>query len=251
VGQAPAVTDAHFASLLLGGGLEYRMTRAVDFVAGSAYIPPRSKDTNPFTLFTSAGVRYNMRPLPAARVAETIDAGFTFPANLVQAGYATDVFGFGVNNFFSKTVPVFWGGHVEVKRSVVSVQYQRNVFHTKKVFAFDVGAAFTEWRSHDSDGFRTLSAFPVARFTFLRLKPADVYFAYSVAGPTYISKVVIDGLHTGSHFTFQDFMAMGLFVGSKRRLNVEINLNHYSNGNLLNENAGVKIPLALKLGYAF
>ena len=138
-----------------------------------------------------------------------------------------------------------------MKRSVVSVQYQRNVFHTKKVFAFDVGAGFTEWRSHNNDRFRTLSGYPLARFTFLRLKPADVYAAYSVAGPTYISKVVIDGLHTGSHFTFQDFMALGSFVGSRRRLNVEINLNHYSNGNLMNENAGVRIPLTLKLGYAF
>lgn len=251
LGGAPALKDARFASVLLGGGLEYRLAPTLDLVVGGAYIPARSKDSQPATVFTSAGVRYTMRPLPAARVAETVAAGYRFPANLVQAGYSTDAIGFGVNNFLSQTVPVFWGGKVEVSRSLISVQYQRNLFHTKKVFGFDVGTAFTEWRSRQNDRFRTLSVYPLARFTFLRLKPADVYASYSVAGPTYISRVVIDGLHTGSHFTFQDFMALGLFIGPQRRLNVEINMNHYSNGNILTENAGVKIPLAFKLGYAF
>jgi opacity protein-like surface antigen len=251
VDQTPGVKDAHFASVLLGGGVEYRVDRMLDFVVGSAYIPPRSKDTHPPTIFTSAGVRLSMRPLPAAQVAETVAAGFVFHENLIQAGYATDAFGFGVNNFLSKTVPVFWGGSVKVKRSLVSVQWQRNLFHTKKVFAFDVGASYSQWRSKNNVGFSTMSMYPVLRFIFLRLKPADVYASYSVAGPTYISKFVIDGLHTGSHFTFQDFMALGLFVGPQRRLNAEINLNHYSNGNILSENAGVKIPLAVKLGYAF
>jgi hypothetical protein len=62
---------------------------------------------------------------------------------------------------------------------------------------------------------------------------------------------MIDGLPTGSHFTFQDFMAVGVFLGPRKRLNLELNLNHYSNGNLMAENAGVMVPLALKLGYAF
>ena len=251
VNGSSVVKDAHFASVLLGAGVEHHMNRTLDLVVGVAYIPPRSRDNQPHTVFASAGVRYNMRPLPPARVAETMEAGFIFPENLIQAGYATDAFGFSVNNFLSKTVPVFWGGNVEVKRSLISVQYQRNVFHTKKVFGFDVGASFSQWRSKNDNGFRTISVFPLLRFTLLRRKPADVYAAYSVAGPTYISRVVIDGLHTGSHFTFQDFIGLGLFVGPRRRLNVEINLNHYSNGNILTENAGVKVPLALKVGYVF
>jgi hypothetical protein len=42
-----------------------------------------------------------------------------------------------------------------------------------------------------------------------------------------------------------------MFLGPRKRLNVELNLNHYSNGNLMAENAGVMVPLALKFGYAF
>jgi hypothetical protein len=247
----PAVRDAHFWSLLFGGGVEYRLNSTLDFVVGTAVIPARSEDHNPATIFTSAGLRYTMRPVPPERVAEVIAAGYIFPQNLFQVGYATDAFGFRLNNFFNKTVPIFWGGAVKVKHSVVSLQMQRNLFHTRKVFSFDIGGSFSEWSSRDNIGFRTLSFFPLLRFTFLRLKPIDIYAAYSVAGPTYISRVVIDGLPTGSHFTFQDFMALGVFLGPHRRLNLELNLNHYSNGNLMAENAGVMVPLALKLGYAF
>src|SRR5262245_30308751 len=167
LGDGRGLRDAHFASVLLGGGVEYRLNRTLDLVVGSAVIPARSEDNNPATIFTSAGLRYTMRPLPPEQVAETVAAGYVFPANLVQAGYATDAFGFSLNNFFNKTVPIFWGGDVKVKRSMLSLQWQRNLFHTKKVFALDVGASYSEWRSREDDGFRTLSVFPVLRFTFL------------------------------------------------------------------------------------
>ncbi|HWJ25865.1 MAG TPA: acyloxyacyl hydrolase, partial [Flavisolibacter sp.] len=78
-----------------------------------------------------------------------------------------------------------------------------------------------------------------------------LYFNYSVAGPSYISKVVIDSSETGKHFTFQDFMGMGIFAGKNRHLNAEIKIQHYSNGNIFPRNAGVKVPLTFNLGYAF
>ena len=244
--------DAHFTSPLLGGGVEYALNPRVDLVVGASMIPARSADNNPATIFTSAGIRYTMRPLPPERVAETVAAGYTFPERLVQVGFASDVFGFSANNFFNKTVPIFWGGDVKVAHSLVSLQFERNLFHTKKVFALDLGVSYSEWKSrNDNNGFRTLSLFPVLRFTVLHTKPSDFYVSFSQAGPTYISRVVLDGLSTGSHFTFQDFMAVGVFMGPSRRFNLEFNLNHYSNGNLMAENAGVMVPLALKLGYAF
>ena len=96
-----------------------------------------------------------------------------------------------------------------------------------------------------------MSAYPLLRFTFLRRRPADVYFAYSLAGPTYISRVFLDGLNTGRHFTFQDFMSLGVFAGRDRHLNVNVKINHFSNGNIFTQNAGVKIPLTFGVGYAF
>ena len=72
--------------------------------------------------------------------------------------------------------------------------------------------------------FIPLSAFPLFRFTFLRTKPADVYFYYSVAGPTFISKHVIDSIDTGKRFTFQDLMGMGVFTAGTETLMPKLRL---------------------------
>jgi hypothetical protein len=251
-GDREIVKDLHFTSILFGGGVEYRLNSAVDLVGGTTVIRGRADGSQPHTLFASAGMRYNMRRLRPEQVADTVAAGFVFPKHLIQAGYTTDAVGFGVNDFVSETVPIFWGGHVKVKRSMLTFSYQRNLFHTKKIFALDLGASVAQWTSRENrQVFRTLSFYPLARFTLLRRSATDLYFGYSVAGPSYISKEMLDGLHMGGHFTFQDFMALGLFAGSARHFNFEVNLNHYSNGNILRENAGVKIPLTFKFGYAF
>jgi hypothetical protein len=126
------------------------------------------------------------------------------------------------------------------------------VFHTKKVFAFDLGASASYWNSNAKEEiFRTLSVYPLFRFFLARTEPADLYFSYSLAGPTYISRAVIDGRETGALFTFQDFMGVGAFLGKARRMNAEVGIKHYSNGNLFTTNASIKVPLTLTLGLAF
>jgi hypothetical protein len=142
------------------------------------------------------------------------------------------------------------GGHAKVDFGIAP-HFERNVFHTRKVFALDVGASAGFYKTRQNDErFFTLSAYPLFRFTFLRARRADMYFAYSLAGPTYISKIVLDGLDTGRHFTFQDFMGIGWFVGRERNMTIGVKINHYSNGNIFTQNAGVKIPLTFSVGYA-
>jgi len=252
IAGAPIVKNAHFTSVLLGAGVEYQASRTTDFVFGLAYVPANASWNQPRMTFGSAGVRFNMRKLPADKVRETLEAGFRFPANLLQVGYSTNALGYGANNLVSNKMRIFWGGHVEVGHSLASINYQRNLFHTKKVFSIDVGGSVSHWESNSQEQrFTTLSVYPVLRFTAVRTKAADYYAFYSVAGPTYISREIIDGLDTGGRFTFQDFMGVGAFIGANRRFNVELNLNHYSNGNILQENAGVKIPLTFKVGLTF
>jgi hypothetical protein len=177
-------------------------------------------------------------------------SGYIFPANLVQVEYSTG-YGYGVNTFVSHDIPVFWGGNVRVDRGV-ALHYDRNVFHTRKVFALDVGTSGSVWRSEGSrQRFYTLSLYPLFRWTFLRLKPADIWAVYSLAGPTYISQTIIDDRDTGHHFTFQDFMGLGAFVGRTRSVSLGVKINHYSNGNIFTENAGVRIPITFNIGYAF
>jgi opacity protein-like surface antigen len=249
-GAAAVVTDAHYSSILLGGGVVYRVTPAWDVTGGVTYWPGKSTVNQPRTLLSSAGFRYTMRPIPPERVEANRRTGFIFPRQVIQLEYSSGT-GYAVNDFVSKKVPIFWGGHALVDSGVAS-RYERNVFHTKKIFGLDAGASMGFYRTRNNkERFYTLSVYPLLRFTFVRTTRADLYFAYSLAGPTYISKIVLDDLNTGRHFTFQDFMGVGVFAGKNRNLNLGVKINHYSNGNIFTQNAGVKIPLTFSFGYAF
>ena len=250
LGSTQVVSDAHYASVLVGGGVEYRLTSSWDLTAGLTLSPGKASVNQPRTLYSSGGVRYTMRALPPERVEANRRDGFTFPRQVAYVEYSSGT-GYGVNDFVSRKVPIFWGGHAKVDFGIAP-HYERNVFHTRKVFALDVGASTGFYKTRqNNDRFFTLSAYPLFRFTFLRTRVADMYFAYSLAGPTYISKIVLDGLDTGRHFTFQDFMGIGWFAGRQRNVNIGVKINHYSNGNIFTQNAGVKIPLTLSLGYTF
>jgi hypothetical protein len=246
----PIVRDAHYASFIVGAGLEHHVNAIWDLTAGAIYSPSYERDAEPRALMASAGFRYTMRPLPVDQVEANRRAGFIFPANLLQIEYSTG-HGYAINTFLSRRVPVFWGGNVKVDRGL-AVHYDRNVFHTRKILALDLGASVSSWRSrNDRDGFFTVSAYPLLRFSVVRTKPVDFYLCYSLAGPTYISRLTLDRLEMGSHFTFQDFMGAGVFLGSHRTMSAGVKINHYSNGNIFTKNAGVKIPVTVALGYAF
>lgn len=243
--------EAHYAAGLLGGGLIYHATPKFDFMLGATYSPGRKSLTQPSTRLYTAGIRYHMRPLPAATVEENRRSGFVFPENVARIGFTTNAFTYGLNNFFSKQLPIFWGGNVETKVGA-TLDYQRNVFHTKERFAFDLGISMSVWRSNgEAQNFGTLSFYPMFRYFLFRTSPADVYFNYSLAGPTFITHTVIDGLDTGEHFTFQDFMGVGIFFDKGRNLNAELGIKHFSNGNIFTKNGSIKIPLTLTLGLAF
>jgi hypothetical protein len=251
IDNSPVVKDANYASILSGAGIQYHLNRKWNILLSAAYSPPHSKVKQPHTIFYSVGSIYIMRPLPADKVKRNSTTGFIFPKNLLQFGYTTNAPGYGVNNFFSKKLPVFWAGDVKIGQGI-SFQYQRNIFHARKVFSLDWGAGISYWQSRKSKNkFYTASLFPLLRLTAFRSKAADVYFNYSVAGPAFISKNIIDNNNTGRHFTFQDFMGMGIYTGKKRNLNAEIMIMHYSNGNIFPQNVGLMIPLTFNVGYAF
>ncbi len=246
----PVVKDATNMAFLVGGGLKYRFHRNWGLMVSASYTPPNKASKQPHTIFYSTGFSYQLLPLSAKRVEKSERTGYIFPKQMIQVGFSTNVFGYGVNNFLSKIL-LFWGGDAEVRRGL-TINYQRNIYHGVKVFSFDWGVSFSCWQSNlGNKFFYTLSLYPVLRFTVFHTKPLDFYFFYSVAGPTYISEKIIDGENTGEHFTFQDNMGIGMFFRKKRDLNVEIKIGHYSNGNIFPNNAGVKIPLTFCLGFPF
>jgi|CXWL01.1.fsa_nt_gi hypothetical protein len=245
----PVVKDAAYATFLFGGALQYHVNRKWDLQLSTTWSPAHAKEKQPHTIFYSAGFNYHLKELSNDKVESNIKSGYYFAKHFIQAGYTTNAMGYGVNDLFSKKLPFFWGGAAHLKQGF-SLNYQRNIFHARKVFSLDWGAGIGYWKSKmKDDNFFTLSAYPVLRFTAFRSKRTDLFFEYSVAGPTYISKTIIDEEKTGKKFTFQDFMGMGIFTGKKKNLNAGIRIIHFSNGNIFSQNDGVKVPLTFSLGY--
>lgn len=244
------IKDVTRMAFLFGGGIRYRANRNWGFMLSATYTPPDKVAKQPYTVFYAAGFSYKLLPITEKRLVRASYAGYSFPKEMIQVGYSTNLFGFGVNDVFSKML-LFWGGDVEVRHGL-TLNYQRTIYRGIKVFSFDWGVSFSYWQSNLSrKHFVTVSLFPVLRFTVIRSKPVDVYFFYSVAGPTYISRRIIDGKDTGGNFTFQDNLGVGIYLREKRDLNLEVKIGHYSNGNLFPNNDGVKIPLTFSLGFPF
>jgi hypothetical protein len=251
IGNATAVSHANFATPVYGAGVEYHVNPRWDLVAGATYVPEHEEKKQPGIGVGTMGFRYNLRPLTPERIEETRHAGNIFPANLVQVAFTTNVVGYGANDAVSSKVPVFWGGNVRVARGV-TLRYQRNLFHTASQFSIDVGVSASLLKTNDvGENFAALSVYPVLRWTFLRRQAADVFFSYTLAGPSYLTKQLIDGQDTGNNFTFQDIMGFGMFVSRKRNVFVQLDISHYSNGNLFSKNPGVRIPTTIAIGRAF
>ena len=252
------ISGVTYSTILMGGGINYHLNDNWRLMIGATYTPKETSVNQPAITFISVGFNYKLSQISDKKIEKAKKTGFVNPKQWLQIGYSSNLLGYGINNAFEKAY-LFWGGDAEVYQGL-SLNYQRNIFHSSKYFALDWGVNASSWQTKgigselsnpNKESFFTLSVFPVLRFNFLHTKPLDAYFYYSVAGPTYISKTIIDGANTGQHFTFQDDMGIGLFFGENRNWNTEIKIGHYSNGNIFPQNAAVKIPLSLNFGYAF
>lgn len=248
----PVVRNANYASLIYGGGIRYNINPKWGLMLSVVRSPENRKNNQPATTFISPGFRYKLLQLEDEKLKRAASSGYVYPAQWIQVGYTSNALGYGVNNFVSEgNIPVFWGGEAEVE-SGLSLGYQRNIYHGTKIFALDLAINFAVWKSNQNrESFITMSLFPVFRWNYIRSKTADLYFFYSVAGPAFISKTVVDGKELGRQFTFHDQMGTGAFIGNGRRFNVELKIGHFSNGNLFPANEGVKIPLTLSTGLTF
>jgi len=248
IDNTPVITDANYATLLAGATLQYHLNKKWDLRISMALSPENKKVKQPQTLFAGAGFHYHLRASSIRLSKSTLNSPYEYPRQFLAAGFTTNALGYGVNDAVSKgPIPIFWGGEVHIKQGF-SINYQRNIFHTRKVFAIDWGAGVGFWTSRDkSEKFYTISLYPVLRFIAVRTKPADIFFEYAVAGPTYISRPVIDNKETGRKFTFYDFMGMGVFAGKNKNIGFNIRIAHFSNGNLFPRNDGIKIPLTFSL----
>ena len=250
--QSTALNITNYATFLFGGGLDYRLTDNWDLLTGITVAPGQSGSKQPTAVFFSGGFDYTMRRVPAEPASADSPNGPIWPRNIIQVGYITDALGFGVNDFFTKgKVSIFWHGSINVA-SGLSVDYQRNLFHTRRFFAIDWGVEISSWKSMvDGDRFFTASLYPVLRIPLIRTNPVEFYVSYSLAGPSLITTNNVDGQAIGRIFTFQDYMASGVYLGRKRRVTAEARIGHYSNANIFPQNPGLTIPIGFYFGSTF
>lgn len=249
-GGTTAIPSEDIYTFLTGGGLDYAFTDNWHMTVGveDSIAQPQKQQPNMLYAYTSFYYIFHRLHLPAYYTTHYI-----VHKNLIQfGGFITSVFNPNVNKYFTVGyLPIFWAGDVKTRNGAQFI-YQRNIFHTHKIFSFDVGISASSYHSSVNNTlFQAYSMFPEFRFWFLRRPSADLYFMYSVAGPTYITRATIDNIYLGGNFTFQDLMGIGGFFGKKKHLNVALTLGHYSNGNLFPNNPGVTVPMIISVGDAF
>lgn len=245
-----AIPSEDIATLLTGGGVTYALTPAWHLNVGLEYALARPEEHQPHMLYAYGGFYYLFHKL---NLPDYYSDNYIFHKNLIRFGtFSTDYFNPNVAKYFTVGyLPIFWTGDLKIKNGD-SIMYEKNVFHTHKYFSLDVGASASTYSSQiNNTSFQAFSVFPEIRVWLMRSHLMDFYFMYSVAGPSYLTRSNIDGINLGGRFTFQDLLGFGLFIGKDKHLNINAEIGHYSNGNLLPNNPGAQVPLMFSLGYAF
>src|SRR5437762_5478896 len=88
IDHSTALRDANYSTPLFGGGVQYRVTGNWSLVVG-ATSAAHAEARQPRTSVFSAGFNHTMRPLSDEDVERNSSAGFVFPENIVQFGYAS------------------------------------------------------------------------------------------------------------------------------------------------------------------
>lgn len=146
--------------------------------------------------------------------------------------------------------PIFWDASHKAQ-SGVQIMYQRNFFHTKKWFSINWGASISRWATpHDHVfAFSLLVSF---KLWLLRIHHTIFpYIYYSVAAPTILTNRHFAGSNFGANFVFQDMLGVGVQIGARRAFDIALLMVHYSNGDLISPNSGIKVPVELSISYLF
>jgi hypothetical protein len=240
------VTNDIVLTPLFGTGFIFNVWQDLFIDLNAIYSLPNTNQQQPQTWYTGLGLFYLLGSNPASAT----EISQWFAENLIQLNYMNKSI-FDGNIADSIYLPIFFTSDITVEQGL-SLIYERNVFHTSKVFSLELGASLGNWTSSQlQQNFTTVSIFPEIKLWLVRCPRFDLYFTYSLAGPTIISRKRIDNYDTGTNFTFEDFIGFGTYLGKAKHFNMNIQLMHFSNGNLFPENPGVDVPLMFGLGYSF
>ncbi len=249
---SPGVKSAGIFTPLTGAGMVYRFTPNWHLDAGVNVAWSNKSANQPSTLYTALGLYYLWNPSSTASTKANA-LPYYFPLNVLEFGFFDrQWFDWDPTKIISNAhFPLFFNGKIKTHNGYF-LMYERNFYHTKRWISLDWGVSIGSYSSSiNKDKFYTFSVFPAIRLWPLHSSYIDLYLTASLAGPSYISRNVIDRRNTGGNFTFQDYLGVGAFLGKSKHFNVNLKLMHYSNGNLLSHNPGLETPLILNIGYAW
>lgn len=245
------VNDNDIFTGVLGGGIYFNLPYNIFLDLETEYSPRIQSQKQPAIFYVGFGFNYLLKDTHSHI---QHDKQYWFPQHVLQLDYVNEnIFYADVARYFTppKSIPVFFDGHIKVGQGL-ALTYEKTVFHTYKNFSIEWGWSVSQWQSRNlHQDFYTVSIFPEIKVWIFRRPSFDFYFTYSLAGPSYISRVYIDNSDSGSNFTFQDFLGFGAFLGKSKRVALNLRIVHYSNGNSLPHNPGVCAPILVGLAVAF
>lgn len=250
INNTAVITNGTIVTPVVGAGINYQFPVGILLGLDSEYTPAINSQHQPAIVYVGVGLGFMATDDGRPAVS---DGFYDFPLNFLQINYVNqNIFYADVARYFSPPyIPIFFDGHIKIAQGL-GLMYERNFFHTNKNFSLEWGVSVAGWQSRSlKQDFYTFSLYPELKVWIVRLPQFDFYFTYSLAGPTYISRVYIDNTNSGAHFTFQDFLGFGAFLGENKRVNFNLKIVHYSNGNTIPENPGVDVPIMFSLGFTW
>ncbi len=145
--------------------------------------------------------------------------------------------------------PIFWTASDKANGGM-QLTYLQMLYHTKQHFSAYWGASASGWNGGgDNNNIATL--FVSMRFWLHQWHYLSPYFMASYAGPSLMSVQHFNGHNLGSHFIWQDYLGIGMMLGPKQNIDLNVRLLHYSNGDVFPTNPGFDVPIVVTVGFAF
>ncbi len=142
--------------------------------------------------------------------------------------------------------PLMWIAQLKTDRAV-NAGFEHLIFDYKNYFELYLGCsgAYLETFGVKSDQMFAVSSYVLARVYIVKRKGAALFFLYSPAGPSMLSKSTFSTTGWSNHFVFQNQFGIG--VSHNRFPGVEffIKQYHYSNGGIFPINGGADIRLSV------
>lgn len=145
--------------------------------------------------------------------------------------------------------PLFWTSRARAGGGG-TLNYQWLLYHTHKYFSVNLALGLSDWMIHSQSEW-VMSFYFVVRVWIFRTETFSPYFDWSMGGPSLLSSQHFAQANLGAPFIFQDFMGFGAMIGRQHHFDVNVNIMHYSNGDLFVHNDGWDVPLIVSLGYCF